>query len=190
MRSGAIVLAAGFSRRYGGNKLDARLADGATVLGRTVERLTAATTNIVVVTRQPLIDAGLFRDLVSEATPVLACPDADQGLGHSLAHGAAHVRDWDACLICLADMPFITSRTYTRLLAALGPDQIVRPHYRGQPGNPVGFGRRFLDELRQCRGDTGARAVIDAHPDRLQAVDVDDPGILRDVDRPSDLETP
>ena len=64
---------------------------------------------------------------------------------------------------------------------------IVVPSYRGERGHPVGFGSRFKQELLSLSGDAGARALLKLHADQLVRLDVDDPGVLQDVDTPSDL---
>jgi molybdenum cofactor cytidylyltransferase len=51
----------------------------------------------------------------------------------------------------------------------------------------VGFARRFLKELSSLHGDSGARTLLDQHPDWVTAHEVEDPGVLRDIDKPSDL---
>jgi molybdenum cofactor cytidylyltransferase len=52
----------------------------------------------------------------------------------------------------------------------------------------VGFGGDYGPELVDLRGDSGASAVIARHPDAVVTLDVADPGILFDIDRPADLE--
>ena len=58
----------------------------------------------------------------------------------------------------------------------------------GERGHPVGFSRALRVELAAIDGDEGARAVIARHRDALIAIEVDDPGIVKDIDTPSDLE--
>ncbi|NIR61750.1 MAG: hypothetical protein GWO02_20815, partial [Gammaproteobacteria bacterium] len=57
-----------------------------------------------------------------------------------------------------------------------------------QRGHPVGFAARFRDELLACRGDTGARVLLERQAERLVTFATDDPGVLADVDTPADLE--
>lgn len=191
MKTGAVLLAAGFSHRFGAIKLKQPMADGRTVLQQTLLRLHAAIPDIILVTRQSLLDAGVLGDMqLPESIRLALCPDADRGMGHSLAFGAGRLGDRDGCLVCLADMPFIRSETYAHLQANLQPDRIVMPRCQGRYGNPAGFGSAFFAELGRCRGDSGARAVIQAHSDCLRAVEVDDPAVHRDIDTPEDLETP
>jgi len=59
--------------------------------------------------------------------------------------------------------------------------------FRGQRGHPVGFARKYGSLLSALTGDEGARALIAARQWALQRVDVDDPGVLRDIDHPDDL---
>jgi len=71
-----------------------------------------------------------------------------------------------------------------KLLTGAG---IVVPTYRGERGHPVAFGSRFREELLSLSGDTGARALLKLHADQVARLDVDDPGVLQDVDTRSDL---
>ncbi|MDE2259940.1 MAG: hypothetical protein KGK17_06425, partial [Betaproteobacteria bacterium] len=58
--------------------------------------------------------------------------------------------------------------------------------YRGQRGNPVGFSSHFREALMALRGDQGARRLLDVHRQEVCWLDVDDPGILLDIDVPND----
>lgn len=185
----AIVLAAGYGSRFGGNKQLARLPGGALLLEQTMGRLRQVTDNIVLVTRKELIGP------LSEALPdlervrIIPSPAADRGMGHSLSSGIAALDPaCEGCLICLGDMPWVTPATYRRLLRALRSDGILLPSFKGRTGHPVGFGRQFFDELLQCHGDQGARRVIRQHPAACVTLPVDDAGILLDVDTTADLD--
>ncbi|MGH8856128.1 MAG: nucleotidyltransferase family protein, partial [Telluria sp.] len=117
---------------------------------------------------------------------VTVCPDADTGMGTSLVHAIRHALPADGWLVALGDMPFVRETTLAALRDALlaGAD-IAVPVHAGQRGNPVAFGARHLDELLALGGDQGARRLLRTHP--VTEVEVDDPGILRDIDSPSDL---
>jgi molybdenum cofactor cytidylyltransferase len=60
--------------------------------------------------------------------------------------------------------------------------------HRGRRGHPVGFAASCRDELLGLTGDAGARGVLQRHAAEVVAVEVDDPGILQDVDTAQDLE--
>lgn len=204
---GALILAAGFSTRYDGGKLDAILDNGSTVLQQTLQRISAATHDIVIITRSELIEQGLLdtgicqldtlrrhaltRDHSQAPTDsslqVFQCPDAHLGMGHTLAFGIRQLNHWDGCLVCLADMPFIRTSSYQQLLAELRPDNIVIPQYQEKQGNPVGFGRHFFPMLAKLQGDTGGRKLLQQARQHIKLVPLNDSAILQDIDTPEDL---
>ena len=180
---GALILAAGFSHRFGSVKLNAKLNNGATVFAQTLRRVSTALPNYKVVTRPELAE------LLSHAERNLNLFDhADDGMGASLAYAIGLVSEWQACLVCLADMPFIEVATYRRLAENLQPDNIVIPLHQGQPGNPVGFGSKYFSELSKLSGDEGGRAVVKTNQNAVILVATEDAAILYDIDTPADLE--
>jgi molybdenum cofactor cytidylyltransferase len=119
----------------------------------------------------------------------VVCKNAAEGMGTSLAAGVRATDEADGWVIALADMPFIQPETIRVVAKALGEGAVIAaPSFRGERGHPVGFARRFLDELSALRGDAGAREILKQHPDWITLYDVDDPAVLRDIDEPSDLE--
>lgn len=185
-----VVLAAGTSSRYGArNKLlepiggeplvrravaslaDAPLAGVTVVLGHERERVRAA-----------LADRDVeFRD------------NDDYGCGQatSLRTGveAARDADVDAALFALGDMPAVSRETIETLLEAhrrTGRSALAAG-YDGRRGNPVLFDASHFDALARVPGDVGGRDVLRGAPDAA-IVETGDPGVLRDVDRPGDLE--
>ena len=88
--------------------------------------------------------------------------------------------------MCSSDLA--TIRTVATALQQGAP--IAAPAYKGERGHPVGFGAALRDELLKLDGDQGARAVVERHRDSVQLIECDDPGILFDVDRKSDLDHP
>ena len=188
-----VLLAAGAGTRFGGAKLLAPLpADahgvraGTPLVLAAFEHLRTATPHVVVVVRPG--DPALCLALEQAGARVVQCERASEGMGHSLAAGIAATADAAAWLVALADMPWVDPQTVARLAARLQEGaSIVAPRYRGRRGHPVGFAARHRDVLLQLRGDAGARSVVMAHADEVEEVDVDDPGVLRDVDRPEDL---
>lgn len=182
-----LLLAAGASRRYGGPKLHAPLADG-TPLGLASARpLSAVLAEITVVVRPD--DRELIRLYRDAGLRVCPCRQAARGLGASLACGVAATAGADAWLIALADMPYIKVSTVAALVAALaGGAPLAAPVHAGRRGHPVGLARVWREELLGLGDDHGARELLAAHADRLVRIEVDDPGVLADVDTPADLE--
>ena len=189
---GALVLAAGVSRRFGGDKRAARLPNGTTVAAETLHQLSAAFDAIHVVLRNSDSDA-LIESLKIAAPNARfsRCHDAHLGMGHSLAHGVAQVAEWDCLAVCLADMPFIQARTYRQLNEAFKAEAksraILVPTYQSKRGHPVLFGSRHFRAMRLLQGDEGAKTVLRAQASNVRFVEIDDAAILRDIDQPADL---
>lgn len=179
-----VLLAGGASSRFGGNKL-AALIDG-TPIGLQAARTLAAVMPEIIVVIPP--DRASTQTLFEGEFPVSVCPDAHAGIGHSIAHGVRQTSAADGWLIALADMPLIESDTIAAVKSALSSRaMIVRPRTGGRYGHPVAFGGDYGPELMELRGDSGAAAVITRHPGAVIALDVADPGILLDIDRPADI---
>ncbi len=181
---GAIVLAAGFSSRFASGKLLAQLHNGNKVFAQSLDRISQAIPSIVVVTRP---ETSTLLDKLPAAAEVIIFEHAEQGMGASLAFASKHIENWAGCLICLADMPFISVETYSKIARELAEDAIIIPTYNSKAGNPVAFGEKFFSELSQLTGDSGGKSIIRAHPNALIRLATNDPGILQDIDTEADL---
>jgi len=187
----SVILAAGAGRRLGGvNKALLRTAEGDTFLAAIARLGTAAgVTSAVVVVAEPH-----RAETVAEAErlglPWLDNPDPSRGMASSIELGTAHVATAhagaDAALLWPVDHVAVTPATVRAVVAACSPGRVVIPMFGDRGGHPTGFGRELWPELMRCAGlPEGARSVVRAtDPVRL---DVDDAGVIRDVDRPVDL---
>ncbi len=193
---GALVLAAGYSRRFGGDKLLAPLPgkQQLTVFKQMLDRLSLALDDILIVTRPALY--GTLLEYVESTKiqrpscqiSILSFDGSSDGMGASLAFAARHVPNWRAALVCLADMPNIQTDSYSQILTASSRDKIVLPTYEGKRGHPVAFGADFFDELRALHGDQGARDLLTKHSGQITTLQLNDSGILFDIDTPTDLQ--
>ncbi|MCC7182961.1 MAG: Molybdenum cofactor guanylyltransferase [Rhodocyclaceae bacterium] len=185
-RRAFLVLAAGRSRRFGSDKLMATVEGGETLLAAALRPLVPWKGDVHVMVRA---DAPERWRLVEAwgAQPHLS-PHADRGIGQTLSDGIALLAGhYEACLVCLGDMPALRRRTFAMLWQRLHGDALIVPRRCGRWGHPVGFGQRYFPELLRLQGDRGARSVLEANKDRIIFVDVDDDGIAFDVDTPADL---
>ncbi|KXU83271.1 molybdopterin-guanine dinucleotide biosynthesis protein MobA [Paraburkholderia monticola] len=183
-----VLLAAGFGSRFDPhglhNKLLARMPDGTPVAHEAAHRLLRVVTKVLAVVR-PGSDA-LARVLNDAGCDVVFAQGAERGMGASLAAGIAASDDADGWIVALADMPRIALPSIEAVARALDNGApLVAPFYDGQRGHPVGFGIEHRDALLALDGDTGAKALLMSQA--VTRIDVDDPGILRDVDTPDDL---
>lgn len=180
---GIVMLAAGQSRRFEGDKRLALLPDGRPLLQASIDCV-PATLNRRLLVLHPGDDYLASR--YSDQWEILIAPRATEGMGASLAAAFRHLQDthqdWRGALIALGDMPSVAQQTYTRVQNNLCDHAIVLPHHGGQRGHPVGFQRQFFRELSQLRGDHGARELLRAHSDECHTLHCEDAGILVDID--------
>ncbi len=186
----AIVLAAGRSTRMGGpNKLLETISGKPLVRIAAEQALSSRASPVVVVSgheraRVEAALAGLDVRLVHN-------PDYPQGLSTSVRAGlAALPPESEAAIVCLGDMPQVTSALIDRLIAAFDPERnalVVLPTFDGKRGNPVLWSRRFFPELMALEGDVGARHLIGAYPEVVTEVPVENAAAMADIDTPDAL---
>ena len=180
-----VLLAAGSGTRFGGHKLLAPLPDGTAVAVAAARHLIDALPDCVAVLRPG--DETLAALLAAEGLRIVVNPNANGGMGTSLACGVAAV-EADGWIIALADMPAIrpaTIRAVAEALAAGAP--IAAPVYQEQRGHPIGFGRRFQAALTALTGDKGGRDILAQHSGEVRLIETDDPGVLVDIDHAADI---
>ena len=187
-----VLLAAGYARRFGSNKLLHPVPPGSENAGVPIALASArhfveALPESIAVIRPRAQKLGkMLRDA---GCHTVVCKNAAEGMGVSLAEGVRAASDAHGWVVALADMPYLKPDTIRVVARGLSEGAaIAAPTFRGERGHPVGFARRFLDELSALRGDAGARDILKAHPDWITLYEVDDPGVLRDIDELSDLE--
>lgn len=182
-----ILLAAGCSLRFGSDKRLHAFTDGTPMAVAALRPLRSVLEQVIAVVRPR--DAELAGYLRDAGAHIALSPEAWPGMGTSLACavGALDARV-TGCLVALADMPYVRTATVRRTAASLAEGaSLVAPMYRGSRGHPVGFAAEWFPALRRLRGEHGARDLLAVHRDRLTLVNVDDPGVLIDVDYPEDL---
>jgi molybdenum cofactor cytidylyltransferase len=187
-----IVLAAGRGARFGGagSKLVAPFRGEALVRHAARTLLGSRTRPVVVVT-------GFARESVEGALAGLSLSfthnhDHESGMASSLRAGLMAAGDCAGALILPGDMPLVTKETVDRLIAAFeaapGCAAVV-PFFQGRRGNPALLGRSLFARALALSGDEGARRIL-AASEGVIVLEVEDEGVLRDVDRKEDLTPP
>ncbi|WP_066334916.1 nucleotidyltransferase family protein [Azohydromonas lata] len=180
----ALLLAGGFSRRFGADKRQVRLAQGDTLLERSLRTWASALGAVHVALRGT--DEALARRVEALGGVPLLCSRSEEGLGTTLAQAVAQLPPGPV-LVGLADMPFVQAGTLQALARRLeAGEAVVAPYFDGQRGNPVGFGVEHRPKLLTLQGDRGAGPLLVGLA--LEQVDVDDAGVLVDIDQPADLQ--
>jgi molybdenum cofactor cytidylyltransferase len=192
---GAIILAAGKSTRMGEAKQLLRLGDG-TVLGQTIENVRRSRMDEIVLVLGSSADA-IRRQLpisLLDGLKVVINPAYGQGIASSLRAGLSALdAQIAAALIVLADQPFVRPETLNQIAQLAHQHrssraQIVIPSYRGVRGNPVLLDRSVFAEVMALQGDVGCRAIFGSHTERILNFEVEDEGILLDIDNHEDYE--
>ena len=187
-----ILLAAGagtrFDRSGKANKLLAPF-DGLPLACHAARLLSAHCAHVIAVTSPG--ESELHDWLTREGCLVVSSSRSGEGLGYSLAAGVTEARrrfDPQALVVLLADLPVVRAQTVTRLLAIpRNAESMVAPCYDGQRGFPLVCGTGHFARLAACSDDRSVEQMLSRS--RPTLIDVDDPGIVQDVDFPPDLVT-
>jgi molybdenum cofactor cytidylyltransferase len=183
----AVVLAAGFSRRMGGENKLLKPLDGRPLIAHALETVCALGLRQVVVVLGESGDA--LAPLVPPSAAALRNPRAAEGMGTTLALGAAALDASVAvAFVVLADMPFVRRGDYDALAAAFaggGGEAICVPLHAGRRGHPVLFPARRFPDLAAAHGDSGARRLLTDPSSRICEVPGCSPGVLQDFDDPA-----
>ena len=189
-----IVLAAGLGSRFAGtgNKLEQLLADessgiAAAVMSHTLRHALASGLPVLVITTAELAPLA-HEDVAARDVLVVpkAAPTRGRGMGDSIAAGVAARSDSPGWLLLPADMPRVKPSTLQAVAQALSGHSVAFAQHGGRRGHPVGFSAELYSELIGLTGDEGARRMVARYPSF--AVEVDDPGVLIDIDTTEDLD--
>ena len=187
-----VILAAGRSSRMGQSKalLPVRSGGQSFVRHLAAVLLEGGVIDVIVVGRPD--DGPLRAEVESAGTGVrlVVNAHADAGQLSSVIAGvnAADRPGVHGVLVTPVDVPLILPGTVRALLTAFAARRapVLRATYLGRHGHPVIFGRGVFDALRRADPAVGAKAVVQAHAGELVDLDVDDPGVLHDIDAPDD----
>lgn len=185
---GILVLAAGKSSRFAGDKLMATMPDSRPVIAHSLDPVLALaekyTLDISVIIRAN--NLALIEYLEQNQINYSICPDAELGMGHSIAHGIKSNQAWQGWMISLADMPNLNVEILDTLVAAIdqNAEKVVRPQLvfteaeKPQPTHPVFFPQKYGYQLSKLTGDKGAKHLIK----ELNSIEVHHANCFIDVD--------
>jgi molybdenum cofactor cytidylyltransferase len=182
-----VVLGAGRSARLGAPKQLLKVGKKS-VLETVVHRFLESKVDEVVLVLGFLADEILRTSDFGDARIVMN-PDYEQGLGSSLRVGieAVSLRA-SAAVVALGDQPLLSVQTIESLLRKYSETRglIVAPYFRKRRGNPVLFDRSLFPDLKKAKGDEGAKGLIVRMQETVVKVQVDDIGVLVDIDTEED----
>lgn len=115
-------------------------------------------------------------------------PDYRLGQTSSLQAGLralAHA-ELEGIVLCLVDHPAISVEVIRTLLKSFRQTgaSVVVPTCGGRRGHPILIARSLFKELLDLGPESGANTVIRKHREATHFVEVEDPGVLLDIDDP------
>jgi molybdenum cofactor cytidylyltransferase len=188
---GAVVLAAGMSRRMGQPKVLLPWTQHKTIIEHILEQLVLARVDhIVVVTGYRAVEV---RKLAVKAGVEVVYNDKYESgeMLSSLKAGLKAMPDnIAAAMVVLGDQPSIQPKTITQVMMAYaeGAGEIIAPSYQMRRGHPILIDRRYWQEILNLPDGGAPRDVINAHQDKVHHVVMDNDSVLRDVDTPQDYQ--
>ena len=186
-----LVLAAGLSSRMiVGNKLLLKIKN-LTIVEKTIKNLYNSNIDniFVILGHQSNL---LSKVLKNFKIPLIINESYKDGISSSIKKGVSLIDNRsNGVMICLADMPKITSNTYNILIEKfkkfynITTPLIILPEYNSITGNPVILSNHFFSELKEISGDIGAKYLIKENKRYIKKVNISESYILEDID---DLE--
>ena len=187
---GAIILAAGGSRRFGRPK-QLLAFQGESLVRRSVRVATEAGIATIAVVAGESIDA-IKAEVRETSATVVENRDWQLGLGTSIRCGLRHLRasvpDLVAVVISACDQPFVDAGTIAALIVEQKKSgkAIVASSYAGTLGIPALFDRSCFEALLALPDDSGAKALIESRPNDVASIEFEKGAI--DIDTPADFE--
>ncbi len=179
----AIVLAAGTSSRMGTkNKLLLPFKDSIFIEHVMNELLQSKVNEVVVVLGH---EKDKIKQLFTQKEIIFTVNENyNSGMTSSIQTGVkATSKKTDGYLICLSDMPFLTTKDYNKILAAIsGNKEIILPFYKNQKGNPVYFSKGFKDDILNHNEPDGCKNIVQNNKNALVKVPFKHTHILEDID--------
>jgi len=193
MKVGAIILAAGMSKRMGAAKPFLEL-HGKPLFRYAVERAVESSLHpVLLITGE---HSARMRQLTSDLpqVDVVDNPDYQTGMASSLRAGIAAITGHvDAVLVFLADQPLVPDAVVQGLIDTYRKRcdegvRIVRPLYAGDAGHPVLFAASLFDELAHVTGDQGGKEVVSKYKQQMVVVPFERAEWGLDVDTPEEYQ--
>ena len=186
----AILLAAGQSKRMGGeNKLTKKI-QGAPLIKHSVKNILAASIDelIIVLGYQKEIIEKLIDK--NEKIKFVFNKDFESGMATSIKAGLNHLsKNTEAFFICLGDMPMVNHSTYNQLIKSKDNKEIIVPTYKGQQGNPVLFNKSMKEKVIDISGDIGAKKILELNKDKILNLEINNQNISKSFNTQSDFSS-
>lgn len=181
-----IILASGFSRRMGEDKLLIDLK-GESIVERVIKAcVNSELDRLIIIYRKEEI-----KDIAGEFhIECLFNRRADLGQAEAIKLGIRSAENKSDFMFIMGDQPFIDSNILDRLIKEYRrtDKNILVPYYNGNRSSPSIIGYKYKDELLKLEGDRGGRELIEKYSEDVEVVEIEDGRAGIDIDSPEDLE--
>lgn len=181
-----IILAAGFSRRMGEDKLLLKI-DNESIIEKVIKASSRSNLDRIVLVYR--------RDEVKEigeryGLRTIHNENADLGQSQSMKLGIGQSGESEAYMFIVGDQPFLTKELINRLIEEYkkGEFPIVIPYFNGDRSMPMIMSSIYKEELLNVVGDKGGRNIVRDNPLKVKQVHIEDQKIVMDLDTPEDFE--
>ena len=186
----AIILAAGKSERFGAPKV-LQVFKGRPFVTRIISALDKAgveTILLVLGYRAKLYQTKL--PPLANSINIITNDNFHKGQFSSVQAGI-HSLNRTVCgsLLCLIDQPHLSPQTYQVVVNQVihYPDKIIIPTFKSKGGHPVYIPKWLFSEILMTPVTNNLRDVFKNHSNEIHRFDVNDPGIIMDIDTKYDL---
>ena len=181
-----IILASGFSRRMGQNKLLMKINNKEIIKTVIQEIKKSNIEKIILVAR----DENVIKIGTEENIAVIKNNNADLGQSESIKLGVKEANIEDDFMFFCGDQPFLDKDSINRLIeeSKKHKESIIIPKVKEKHGNPVIFPKKFKDELENLSGDIGGKQIINSNKKIVKYIELDNELFLKDIDTIEEYE--
>ena len=186
----AIVLAAGQSKRMGGDNKLIKKYNKKYLINHIIGTLIKSKVNKIIVV------LGFQKIKVRKITVknkkinFVFNKNYKSGMASSIKTGLKRILKKNiGFLVVQADMPLISKKIINSLCYAIENNnkEIVAPIYKRNMGNPIGFKSSMIKILNKTKGDSGAKKMIKRNKKKLSLIKVNSKSIFKDFNTQGDF---
>ena len=182
----AIILASGYSKRMGQNKLLLKFK-GKSLIENTIDTvLQCGFSEVILVAREEeIIEIGNRNRL-----KVIKNENAVKGISESIKLGVMQGKETGGYMFFTADQPFLSIDTIKALTAEFSENSeyIIVPRYEGKRGSPVIFPSDFKEDFLKLEGDVGGKVIINKNMEKVKFLEIEDSVEIVDIDTNENYE--
>lgn len=183
----AIILAAGFSKRFGREKLLIDI-ENRPMIEKIIELVGSIFFDEIILVYR---DEEIKNTVPDKNIKYVLNNESEKGLSSSLKCGISNSGSTDGYIFFMGDQPYLYRDTIIKLIKAFKDKKgsIIVPKYCGQRGTPVIFAADWKTDLMNLSGDSGGRTIIEENIEKVYFVDIYNQKEGKDIDTPGDYES-